>query len=296
MRLKIFFSVLFLSLCFLKPKAQQIFEISEYMQNNFLYNPAAAGANSNPSIGATYRKMWAGIDGGPQTFIAYGDKYYSKYKTGLGVALYSDKTGPISQTGGQVNLSYSIPMKDSSRLMFGIGGQVLQYEINEGELRVQNPNDPLLSSPNSQIKGDAAAGIYYKSSTLNVGISAEQILQDQLNLIKNDPQSKLYRHYYFLADYRWRTDEDNVLIPNFIIQYLPNAPIDIQGGVRLEYQDILWVGFNAHYQQSFGAYAGIKIDHKFSIGYAYEEFNAPISSFDNGGASNELSLRYYFIK
>jgi len=300
MKLKIIIaSVLILSACCYTAGAQQIFTTSEYMQNNFLYNPAAAGAGDNPSIGMTYRKQWAGIDGGPQTFIAYGDKYFAKKKAGVGVSLYSDKTGPTSQTGGQIDLSYSVVMKDSSqRLMFGFGGQVLQYGINKNELNLVNPGDPLLSAPGSEIKADMAAGIYYRSSTLDVGASVEQLTQAKLNFLKTsgNEQGKLYRHYYFIADYNWRTDEDNVLIPNFIVQYLPNAPVDIQGGVRLEYQDMLWIGFNAHYQQSFGLYAGVKIEHRFSIGYAYEEFNTPVSSFDNGGASNELSLRYFFIK
>jgi type IX secretion system PorP/SprF family membrane protein len=300
MKLKIIIaSVLILSACCYKAGAQQIFTTSEYIQNNFLYNPAAAGAGDNPSIGMTYRKQWAGIDGGPQTFIAYGDKYFADKKTGVGISLYSDKTGPTSQTGGQVDLSYSVVLKDSSqRLMFGLGGQVLQYGINKNELSLQNPGDPLLSAPSSEIKGDAAAGIYYRSSTLDAGFSVEQLIQAKLNFLKTsgNEQGKLYRHYYFTADYNWRTDEDNVLVPNFIVQYLPNAPTDVQGGVMLEHRDMLWIGFNAHYQQSFGLYAGVKIDHCFSIGYAYEEFNTPVSSFDNGGASNELSLRYFFIK
>ena len=300
MKLKIIIaSVLILSACCYQAGAQQIFTTSEYIQNNFLYNPAAAGAGDNPSIGMTYRKQWAGIDGGPQTYIAYGDKYFAAKKVGVGVSLYSDKTGPTSQTGGQADFSYSVILKDSSqRLMFGFGGMLLQYGINKSELVLSNPGDPLLSAPGSEIKGDLAAGVYYKSSTLDVGFSAEQLVQAKLQFLKTtgNEQGELYRHYYFVADYNWRTDADNVLVPNFIVQYLPNAPVDVQGGVVLQHDDVLWIGFNAHYQQGFEIDAGVKIDHKFSIGYAYEQFNTPVSSFDNGGASNELSLRYFFIK
>ena len=59
-------------------KAQQIFTFSQFMQHNFLFNPAAAGANDQSSIGGSYRKMWAGIDGGPQTTFLYGDKFFAK--------------------------------------------------------------------------------------------------------------------------------------------------------------------------------------------------------------------------
>ena len=64
MQLKKIFSVLALVICFTNTNAQQIFKISQFTQHNFLYNPAASGANDYASVGATYRKMWSGIDGG----------------------------------------------------------------------------------------------------------------------------------------------------------------------------------------------------------------------------------------
>src|ERR1700744_3214707 len=109
--------------CFPQAHAQQQLEISQYIQNNFIYNPAAAGAADQASVGAIYRKMWSGIDGGPQTVILYGDKYFDKKKTGVSIFVYDDKTGPTSRTGGQVNLSYSVELgSKDKRLMFGLGG------------------------------------------------------------------------------------------------------------------------------------------------------------------------------
>ena len=300
MRIKSIIIVLALSFYFNGLKAQQIFEISEYLQHNFLYNPAASGASDYSSVGATYKKMWSGIAGGPQTFIGFFDTYFPKKKTGLSVAIYSDKTGPITQTGGQVNLSYSIEMENNKRLMFGLGGQVLQYQLDKGAISSSlEPTDPLLAASGTEIKGDAQAGIYYKSPTFNVGVSAQQLIQSQLYYLKgttNDLEGKLYRHYYLVADYNWRTDPDDVIIPNVLVQYLPNAPTDFQVGARLEHKDFLWVGAGYDYHQSYSLYAGVKIDHQLAIGYAFEQYNSPVSSFDNGGGSNEIYLRYYFIK
>ena len=126
MKLKTIISLFACSCFFGKSEAQQIFSITQYMEHNFLYNPAAAGAGDHPSIGASYKKMWSGIDGGPQTTILFGDKYFSKKKIGVGIVLYDDKTGPTSREGGEINLSYSIPLKGEKRLMFGLGGQFLQ--------------------------------------------------------------------------------------------------------------------------------------------------------------------------
>ena len=298
MRLKIT-TLLLISVFMLNvSRAQQIFKLSQYTQHNFLYNPAAAGANDEASIGATYRKMWSGMPGGPQTTLLYGDKYFAKKKTGIGISLYSDKTGPTSRTGGQANISYSIEMGNERRLMFGLAGTVLQYRIDKESFSHYIPNDPLLASDGTEIKGDAAAGIYYRSNTFNAGVSVQQLVQSKLNFIKSssNPEGRLYRHYFVMANYNWRTDESNVLVPNVLLKYLPNTPVDFEGGVRLEHKDLVWVGFNYHYKQSYSAFAGLKVDHKLAIGYALDIYNTPLSVFDDGGTAHEISLRYYFGK
>lgn len=279
-------------------KAQQIFTLSQFTQHNFVINPAAAGANDHASIGATYRKMWASMPGGPQTTLLFADKYFDKKNVGLAVVLYDDKTGPTSRSGGQVNLSYSIKLEKEKRIMFGLGGQLIQYRINKSEFTQYIPNDPLLASSGNTVKGDASAGIYYKSPTLNLGFSVQQLVQSKFNYIKStsNPDGKLYRHLYLMGSYNWKTDEDNVLVPNVLCQFVPGLPSDISAGLRLEHKDLLWVGFNYHHNQSYSAFAGLKIDHKFSIGYAFDQYSTPLSYFDDGSSAHEISLRYYFTK
>lgn len=298
MQLKSIIAVLLFGLIATATKAQQIFKIAQYTQHNFIINPAASGANKQGSVGATYRKMWAGIDGGPQTTIIFADKYFASKKTGVSVGLFDDKTGPTSRTGGQIGLSYSVNLEKERRLMFGLGGQIMQYKVNLAELANSSyfdPEDPIMSAPGNVTKGDASAGVYYKSNTFNMGFSVQQIIQSKLNFIKgsSNPEGRLYRHFYLMADYNFQVDEDNVLIPNVLFKYLPNSPLDFDGGVRLEHKNSLWVGFNYRLKQSYTAYAGLKLNNIFSIGYAYEEYRTPLSVFDKGGSAHEISLRYF---
>ena len=307
MRIKSILAVVFFTVVGLSnTQAQQQFEISEYMQNNFIYNPAAAGASDAPSVGAIYRKMWSGIDGGPQTSILYGDKYFEKKKVGVAAFLYDDQTGPTSQTGGQVDLSYSVELgSKDKRLMFGLAGMFFQYQIDKGYLL----NDPITmgdatiqGASDSKITGDAAAGVYLKTPTINIGASVEQIIHSKLDLLKEistvntSLEAQLYRHYYVMADYNWKVDEDNTLVPNALLKYLYNSPVDLQVGMNLEHKDILTLGFGYHYLQSYSFFAAVKVKHQLQIGYAFDQFVTPLSEFSNGSASNEISLRYYFVK
>src|SRR5258705_4872218 len=100
-----------------------------------------------------------------------------------------------------------------------------------------------------------------------------------------------------MANYTIRTDESNVLIPHVEARYQPNAPLDYEGGIFLVHKDFFHFGVSAHYKQDYTIFTGLKIDHKFLIGYAYDIYNHPLNNaFDNGSGAHELLLRYFFIK
>ena len=278
--------------------AQQIFRLSQYLQHNYLFNPAAAGAGDHPSLGITYKKMWTGLEDGPKTLLIYGEKYLNSKKTGVGFVLYNDVTGPTARSGAELNLSYSIPFSDKKRLMFGLAGQFAQERIDKSAIEKYIPGDPILSGPGSVITADAAAGVYYKTPTINIGFSTKQIIQSKIDLIKTATalEARLYRHYYLMGSYNWQTDKDNVIIPNFMIKFSENVPADIEAGCKIEHKKLLWVGFNCHMDQDFTAFAGFRVDKKLSIGYAYDQYKTPLSIFDSGGGSHELTFIYSFQK
>ena len=298
MRIKFSHLPILLIFTALNINAQQIFKLNPFVQSDFVVNPAAAGANGNMSIGLTHKKMWSGIDGGPQTTVLFADNYFSRLNTGVGFVLYNDVTGPTQRSGGELCVSYSVPFSNNKKLMFGLSGQALQEKINFAEIEKYIPGDPLLSGSNAVFSGDAAAGIYFTSKKLKVGFSAKQLIQSKLNFIKTDNEiySRLYRHYYVVGSYNFITDEENIVTPNVLIKFASNAPVDVEVGAKIEHRDFISCGFSYHYNQDYTAFVGLKINHVFSIGYVYEQYKTPLSTFDGGGGSNELMLKYTFNK
>jgi type IX secretion system PorP/SprF family membrane protein len=283
-----------------KADAQQLYKISNYMEHSFINNPAAVGANGYTTIGAAYRSQWTGIDGGPVTAVFFADTYFSKMNTGLGIVAYSDKTGPTSRTGGELNLSYSVKLDNNNnkRFMIGIGGQFIQFKVDKTKIAASIPNDPLLASSGTVSKIDGNAGIYYRSNTLNIGVSAKQLVQPKLDLIKsnNNPQGRLYRQYMATASYNIKTDEDNILQPHAEVRYQPEAPTDYEGGITLYHKDMFHIGGSYHYNQAYTLFAGVKIMHRFSINYAYDVYTNPVGVFESGYAAHEIMLRFFFVK
>jgi type IX secretion system PorP/SprF family membrane protein len=296
MRIKFSHLPILLIFTALNIQAQQIFKLNPFVQPDFVFNPAAAGVNENLSIGLSHKKMWDGIDGGPQTTVLFADNYYSKLNTGVGFFLYNDVTGPTQRTGGEIGVSYSVPFSNNKKLMFGLSGQAMQEKINFEEVQKYIPGDPLLSGNNSVFSGDAAAGIYFASKKLKVGFSAKQLIQSKLNFIKSDNNiySRLYRHYYFMGSYNFIADDENIITPNILIKFVSNAPADIEVGAKIEHRDFISCGFGYHYKQNYTAFVGLKINHALSFQYVYEQYKTPLSTFDGGGGSNELVLKYTF--
>ena len=65
-------------------RSQQLMTASLYDMHGNLHNPATTGASKHAVAGASYRTMWDGIDGGPQTAILFGSGYLPNGKIGLG--------------------------------------------------------------------------------------------------------------------------------------------------------------------------------------------------------------------
>ncbi len=251
--------------------AQQLMTASLYDQHGNLHNPATAGASKHGTIGASYRKMWDGIDGGPQTTILFGSGYLSKAKIGIGGYLYNDVTGPTKRTGVQVALAYHIPMGNDASFSLGLEGRFQQFSIDKAKLQQSlGTSDPVLGAEDSRFKGDAGFGVAYTGKKFQIGASVSQLIQSTLdfysgNLTRTE-EGRLYRHYYLHSNYKLSVDENTKLIPNVLFIYLPNAPLEFQGGVRVEHRDVFWWGLALRARPRWMLSAGVTIPNQFAVG------------------------------
>jgi len=63
---------------------QQLTSSSFYDMQGSLHNPSMAGVNKHGMIGGSFRSMWSGIPGGPETQFLFGSFYIPKSKFGFG--------------------------------------------------------------------------------------------------------------------------------------------------------------------------------------------------------------------
>ena len=280
---------------------QQLTASSFYDMYGTLHNPATAGSQKHGVLGGLFRTQWSGMPGAPQTGLLFGSTYLQKSKIGLGAYLYNDVTGPTTRNGLQMAYAYHIPMKNDASFSLGVEARVQQFTYDKSSLQGSlGPNDPVIQGNEKRFKGDAGFGVAYTSSKLQLGASVSQLVQSKLNLYEGtgstDEEAKLYRHYYLHGNYNWQVDNVTKIIPNLLFIYLPNAPLEAQGGARVEHNNLFWYGLTWRANQAWLISAGVRIKEKFNIGYSFDIYTTPLSIYDKGSNGHEIMLRYDFIK
>jgi type IX secretion system PorP/SprF family membrane protein len=279
--------------------AQQLQTSSMYDLQGIYHNPSTAGVQGS-MVGVSYRTQWSGFSGAPKTATVFGSFDMPKHNIGIGGYIYNDKTGPTSRTGVQLAFAKHIPLDNGGRFSLGIEARGLQYSIDRAKLTESLGADPAIGTSDNRFKFDAGFGISYTGKKLQVGVAASQLVQSKLdfytgNLTRSE-EGRLYRHYYFHGKYKWTVDDATTISPNFLVIYLPNAPTEYQFGARVEHNEKFWWGVGYRVKQSFLLSAGLNVNKKFTIGYAFDIYNTPVSVFDAGANAHEMLLRYNISK
>jgi type IX secretion system PorP/SprF family membrane protein len=275
--------------------AQQLHFMSQYLQHNPMYNPAAAGFSEKNMLGVSYRSMWSSFPGNPTTSMIYGDFELKKMTSGISTYLYRDQTGPTSRTGVQLGYSYHIKARNE-KSRFGIGLELrgLQYAIDKSKL-TDLGNDPVLAGAESKFAFDAGAGVYWTNKKLSVGAAVSQLIESKIALadVANSTlNGKLYRHYNFTANYKFNTGDDIYVIPNAMVRVIENSPSEYDFGVQVNYQNKVWWGLDWRVNQLWSIQTGLKIMQRVRATYSYDYYTSPISVFVAGSGAHEIGVQF----
>lgn len=280
--------------------SQQLHFMSQYLQHNSMYNPAAAGMANQNMVGISYRSQWSSFPGNPRTYMVYGDFALTKLKAGIGAYIYRDETGPTSRTGIQLAYSYHVKTGEKGRLGIGLELRVLQFAIDKSKLSdALGPNDPLLGGKDKKIGIDAGAGLYWTNDKLSVGAAVSQLIESKLELadVPNSTEGgKLYRHYNFMANYRIQTGDNIFIIPNALVRVIEHSPSEYDFGAKVDYQDKIWWALNWRVKQFWSIQAGFKILQRVRLTYSYDYYETPISVYAGGTGAHEIGIQFGFKK
>ena len=283
-------------------KAQQLPQITQYMNNNYVINPAVAGMYDYYQVNTTIRNQWAGINDAPRTSVISIYGRHSEH-VGLGGTVYNDVTGPTSRIGGAASYTYAFQLTQKVKLSLALQGGFTQFKIIKN-IPVRDPNDPLmLGGDVVRTLPDATFGFNVSGNKWYIGAAIPQLLSSELKLMDDDfariydttsQNGKLASHIYVLGSYTYDINPAISIEPSFFLKSVAGAKTQIDFGVKSEYKEMIWVGMNYEMNNdlsSIAALLGYKINDRFNIGYSYGMPSSATSSYHSGSHEFMLGIK-----
>ena len=273
-------------------RAQQETQHSMYFFNPLLLNPAYAGSQEALQITATARDQWSGLKGAPKTQVL---SLHSPLKTehlGVGFTVLNDELGVTKNTGVYADLAYSVKVnKNNNRLAFGLKAGVDFFRQDFSGLRINDNSDQLYTDGFNYKKNlfNIGAGIYYYGKRHYIGISTPRLVKNKINLAY-DQTALQENHYYFFGGIVIKLNPAINMRPSFIVKYVNNAPLSIEGNLSFLFYDKVWIGAMYRHKAAAGLNIMYNINQNMRIGYAYDYQLTSLQKFSVG--SHELMISY----
>ncbi len=307
--------------------AQQIPQYSQYLRNQFMINPAAAGVYDFIDITLSGRWQWLGFDDSPRTAYLSGctvlgkrstPKYNPAFRTSGGPVRNPEiKTGKLKHAvGGQlladqygafrrINVSgtYAIhvPVSKKYNISFGTKLGLSNNTFLKEKAVVLNTTDPFQSyaggdteydgyvaDQSSKMIMDIGAGFYFYSNDLFFGINTDHLSKDFVEFGAGTANFNTQMHYNITGGYKIPVNEDFTLMPALLLKYMKPAPVSLEGSVQVEYKEWLWTGVSYRHTDAIAGMFGLNLNEMFKFGYSYDFSLSRFNDVSSG--SHEIVL------
>ncbi len=299
-------------------------QYTQYLQNQYIINPAIAGIENYTDIKISHRQQWMGIADAPATtyFTIHGSigdtrratnptsivpegenprgsNYWDNYLSaephhGWGATIFNDKTGPISRLAAYGTYAYHVGLTETVSISGGINFGVIRNSVNMSKLNFDDPNDPVLNyaSDYNKIRPDIGAGIWIYGSSFFTGFSVMQLLDQGLhaNRTVDFSDSRTMPVFIGSAGIRFLAGEMFNVIPSIVVRHSKGLPLGIDINTKLLYLDRFWAGAAYRINNSISGMVGMQISPSFNVGYAYDYTTASFGQY--AGSTHEIVVGF----
>lgn len=264
--------------------------------NRFLINPTFSTVREDKSyINLLHRNQAVSFDDNNQSyFLSYSGRIGDR--SGLGLSLYTQREGTLSNYGVLANYAYGVKLSDKSNFTFG--ANLSYYNSGFDESRA-NPveDDPFLSGFQDSSLLTFQPGFNISYGAFDFGLFAENLIDYNL---KTSEAITSFREKTFSGHLQYTHQFDNPsgifeqgrLMPLARVRKVGEEDLVLGGSLILDLPKIGWLqgGFDSFYGASAGI--GFNLNRRLSIGYTMEQ--GLTDTFDNFGITHEISFAYSF--
>lgn len=264
--------------------------------NRFLINPTFSTVREDKSyINLLHRNQSVAFDDNNQLyFLSYSGRIGDH--TGLGLSLYTQREGILSNYGVLANYAYGIKLNDKSNFTFGANLSYYSSGIDESRA---NPieDDPFLSDFDDSSLLSFQPGFNISYGQFDFGMFAENLFDYNLKTSETitEFKDKTYSghlQYTHMFENQTGVIEGGRLMPLARARMVGGDEFILGGNLILDLPKIGWL--QAGYDSFYGASAGLgfNLNRRLSIGYTMEKGLS--NDIDNFGTTHEISFAYSF--
>lgn len=310
--------------------AQQIPQYSQYINNQYVVNPAAAGSQDYIALNLAGRLQYAGFENGPKTSYLYFASPASKLRSGninrtygkvrsnnrsvahprmrisssihaFGAQLLADQYGPFRTFQLKGTYAYHLSLNRDYRLSFGANLGLSSRSFLQDRAQVLSSltdlgySDPTYANYTgnqaAQYTMDLDAGIYFYGKGAFAGLSVSQLTSDLVKFGNRMPNYDPKMHYFLTGGYQFKINTAYTLTAATLMKYVYNAPFSAEVGLQTNYKEILWFGASFRIKDAVVLGLGCEISKKLRIGYSFDLPVTKMINYSAGGHELTIGLK-----
>jgi type IX secretion system PorP/SprF family membrane protein len=293
---------------------QQLGQYSQYINNHFLMNPAAVGAEDGIDISLGFRQQWVGIDNAPQNYyltvnsplnIGGAPKVNSSLRTGsaeliqneessalvlkhgVGGYIAADNYGPFKKISGVLAYAIHLPIAQKFHWSIGLNAGLSNLNFDRNQITLIESTDNTFNSfaaSQGRINYvDMNIGTYVYNKDFFVGYSSNQMMQNKIYFGGVPTNGKLNVHHFLMGGYHFKISDKMKLTPGFLVKYMNPAPVSLDLTAKLTFDDTYFGGFSFRNGDAVIVMLGAKFNDMFRIGYSFDYTLSNLSDYNSGG-------------
>lgn len=298
--------------------AQQLGQYSQYLNNQFLLNPAAAGEHNYFDVDMSFRQQWVGFDNAPQNYYISGHTKLGKQGSGVsnsslrpshesaavtegasslgkskkiqhgvGGIVAADNYGPFKKLSLSGAYAVILPVSDKASLSFGANVGFSNFGFDQNSISLSNSNDAVYDQfavGNQRVNFlDINLGTYFYSDKFYVGYSTNQLMQNKITFGGTQNEGKLNVHHFLSGGYNFDLSDKWMITPGFLVKYMNPAPVSFDVTAKVTYDKKYFGGISYRHGDAIIAMIGANINDLVKIGYSYDFTTSRISNHSTGG-------------
>tara|TARA_Y100001933_G_scaffold194235_1_gene194273 strand:- start:11381 stop:13036 length:1656 start_codon:yes stop_codon:yes gene_type:complete len=265
--------------------------------NRFLINPTFSTVREDKTyLNFFHRSQGSDFQDNAQNyFLSYSAVLNNR--TGLGLSVYNQQSGVISNVGVMGNYAHGIRLGKNTDLSFGFNLPYYKSSFDESRA-VALQEDPLLDDLEDSSIISFQPGLNLSLGRFDVGVFAQNLFDFNLKSgeMLSEVNGKTFSgHLQYAHEFKNGRGifEDGRLMPLARARFEGSQEPIFGGGLILDLPKLGWIqgGYDQYYGASAGT--GFNLNKRLSFGYNFEKgFN---NSLNNLGVTHEISVAYSFV-